>query len=438
MPLVGTATLAERPRPTYLPSSSPAGSSTISATNCPTGFSLVCSTPSWKKRLPKPRKLLSWPRRAPIVRKSAWRPLRPRSTPPRRLAICSWTPTRRRFSRAGCRRRPGCPRTLGVRSRKLPRKPWPRSTGPGCFNMVQVRVPWREIAPSEGQYRWEGLDSMLSWGRKAGLAIEVGPLVEFRYGRPTRLAVALGGRQRNPLGAGGRIHPADRTALPGPGAAVAPGSPAGERRYPWPDRGRANPDHLAGHSSRSPGRPWCAARDRRRPALGRLDGVEPLSTGPAARLRLLAGADLGLSAIAIEVAPGFSPPGSHIRDLFEFSKLLDLYSLLNVPLCIWMALLSAAGPDPLADKTVQVEAQQWPASLDENLQAAWGAKWLALAVAKPFVRTACWQQSSDAVPHLYPHAGLLDRTRPPSRCCRGCGCCGKRRWRDGERGGGGC
>ena len=29
-----------------------------------------------------------------------------------------------------------------------------------------------------------------------------------------------------------------------------------------------------------------------------------------------------------------------MRDVFEFSKLLDLYSLLNVPLCIWMALPS--------------------------------------------------------------------------------------------------
>jgi hypothetical protein len=104
-----------------------------------------------------------------------------------------------------------------------------------------------------------------------------------------------------------------------------------------------------------------------------------------------------------------------MRDLFEFSKLLDLYSLLNVPLCIWMALPSATGPDPLADPAVQVEKEQWPSSIDENLQAAWGAKWLALAVSKPFVRTATWLERSDAIPHLYPHAGLLrpDRTPKP-------------------------
>ena len=56
---------------------------------------------------------------------------------------------------------------------------------------------------------------------------------------------------------------------------------------------------------------------------------------------------------------------------------------------------------------MRVESSQWPVPLDENLQAAWGAKWVALAVAKPFVRTLSWLQSSDAFPHLYPHAGLL-------------------------------
>ena len=53
--------------------------------------------------------------------------------------------------------------------------------------------------------------------------------------------------------------------------------------------------------------------------------------------------------MAIEIAPGYSAPGSYMRDLFELSKLLDLYSLLNVPLYVWMAMPSADRPDPSAD-----------------------------------------------------------------------------------------
>jgi hypothetical protein len=136
-------------------------------------------------------------------------------------------------------------------------------------------------------------------------------------------------------------------------------------------------------------------------------GSSHFQLGPLHLCDYLLRADLGLSGVAIEIAPGFSPPGSHMRDLFELSKLLDLYSLLNVPLHVWMALPSGAGADPNAEPLAKVEPTQWPAPLDENLQAEWGAKWIALAVSKPFVRTLSWLQLSDAFPHLYAHAGLL-------------------------------
>ena len=136
-------------------------------------------------------------------------------------------------------------------------------------------------------------------------------------------------------------------------------------------------------------------------------GTSHFQLGPLHLCDYLLRADLGLAGVAIEIAPGYSSPGSYMRDLFEFSKLLDLYSLLNVPLFVWLALPSADGPDPNADSSVQLESGQWPQPIDESLQAAWGAKWVALAVSKPFVRTVSWLQASDAAPHLYPHAGLL-------------------------------
>jgi hypothetical protein len=80
-----------------------------------------------------------------------------------------------------------------------------------------------------------------------------------------------------------------------------------------------------------------------------------------------------------------------------------------------MAIPSADGPDPNADPNVRVETSQWPGPLSETNQAAWGSKWIALAVAKPFVRTVSWLQASDSLPHFYPHAGLLraDQTAKP-------------------------
>jgi hypothetical protein len=136
-------------------------------------------------------------------------------------------------------------------------------------------------------------------------------------------------------------------------------------------------------------------------------GSSHFQLGPLHLCDYLVRADLGLSGVAIEIALGYCSPGSYMRDLFEFSKLLDLYSLLNLPLYVWMAIPSSDGPDPLADPDVTVDSSQWPVPLDEALQAYWGAKWMALAVAKPFVRTLSWLQLSDATPHRYPHAGLF-------------------------------
>ena len=47
------------------------------------------------------------------------------------------------------------------------------------------------------------------------------------------------------------------------------------------------------------------------------------------------------------------------------------------------------------------------------MQSTWGARWVALAVAKPFVRSVTWLEPSDALPHVYPHAGLFGPDQAP-------------------------
>src|SRR6185437_12791277 len=142
-------------------------------------------------------------------------------------------------------------------------------------------------------------------------------------------------------------------------------------------------------------------------------GSSPFQLGPLHLADYLVRADLGLAGVVVEVAPGYSAPGSHMRDLFDFSKLLDLYALLNLPLHVWMVAPSASGPDPQADPAVRVETAQWPAPPDEAFQADWAARWVALAVAKPYVRSVTWSQTSDAHPHLYPHGGLFRADQTP-------------------------
>jgi hypothetical protein len=283
------------------------------------------------------------------------------------------------------------------------------------FNACQAGVSWRQVAPSEGQYRWDLLDAQVAWCRRNRLAMEAGPLIEFRKGAlPDWLWLWEGDYET----IGGLMADFVRQAV---------------SRYKgkiplWHVVHRAASGEILGLTEEDQVR--IAARavqvaHQADPSAQVTIGVDrpwaewmgssPFQLGPLHLCDYLLRADLGISGIAIEIAPGYSAPGSHIRDLFEFSKLLDLYSLLNVPLHLWIVMPSAAGLDPNAEPGIRVETAQWPSPPDEALQANWGARWIALAIAKPFVRTVTWLQASDATPHIYPNGGLIrpDQTAKP-------------------------
>jgi hypothetical protein len=303
----------------------------------------------------------------------------------------------------------GC--VLEVPPQKLPAAiDWP-----SAFNTCHLGISWKQVAPSEGQYRWDLFDAQLAWCRSKGLAFEVGPLIDFRPGGlPDWIwlwegdcdaisgliadfvrQVVLRYRGRVPL-----WHMVHR-----PGSSDILGLTEEEQiRITARAIQVAHQTDPAAQLTIGIDRPWAEWM-----------GSSHFQLGPLHLCDYLLRADLGLSGVAIEIAPGYSAPGSYMRDLFELSKLLDLYSLLNVPLHVWMVLPSSDRTDPNADPRLRVESSQWPVPLDEKLQATWGSKWVALAVAKPFVRTVSWLHASDALPHLYPNGGLLrpDQTTKP-------------------------
>jgi hypothetical protein len=292
---------------------------------------------------------------------------------------------------------------LDVAPQKLPASvDWPAT-----LNTCHVSVTWKQIAPTEGQYAWDVFDSLLAWGKGQGMAIEGGPLVDFRSGAlPDWIWLWQGdGETISGLVAEfvrqvvarykGKVplwHLIHRMAS----GEILGLSEEDQIRIAARAIQVARQTDPSAQLTIGVDRPWAEWM-----------GSSHFQLGPLHLCDYLLRADIGLAGVAIEIAPGYSAPGSHLRDLFEFSKLLDLYSLLNVPLHVWMAMPSGEGVDPTADQQVQLQTSQWAAPPDESLQATWGARWAALAVAKPFVRTLSWLAASDALPHLYPHAGLV-------------------------------
>lgn len=285
----------------------------------------------------------------------------------------------------------------------------------GLFNAARITCPWKSLAPTEGQLRWDEFDAQLAWARKQRVSIQAGPLLDFRpaslpdwiwlwegdfdtiLGLVVDVVRQTVTRYRGKVPVWNLVHrPACNDVL----------GLSEEEQIRITARAvqvarQADP---AAQVLISLERPWAEWM-----------GSSPFQLGPLHLADYLVRADLGLAGLGLEIAPGYSPPGSSIRDLFDFSKLLDLYALLNLPLYIDMVFPSSAAADSKADPSVRVETSQWPTSPDEVSQAAWASRWMALAIAKPFVRSVTWLQPTDATPHLFPHGGLYrpDQTAKP-------------------------
>ncbi len=275
-----------------------------------------------------------------------------------------------------------------------------------AVNTAQIACNWRTISPNEGQFRWDEFDAQLAWAKRNHLNVQAGPLIEFRPNAlphwiwlwegdfDTLLGLVTDFVRQATLRFRGKIplwHLVHR-----PACTDFLGLTEEEQI-----RITARAIQVARQTDPSAQftigveRPWAEWL-----------GSSPFQLGPLHLTDYLVRADLGLAGLAIEIAPGYSTPGSHLRDLFDFSKVLDLYALLNLPLHIWMTFPSSVAHDPQADPSVRVEEWQWPAPPSEASQAAWASRWLSLAVAKPFVRSVTWLQTTDALPHLYPNGGL--------------------------------
>jgi len=282
-----------------------------------------------------------------------------------------------------------------------------------AINAARVRCPWGALEPAEGQFRWEEMDAQLAWCRKNRLLPLAGPLLEFRAGAlPDWLWLWEG----------------DFESIEGMAVDLV-------RQVVTRYRGKVGFWHLVGRPAstevlglsedeqiRLTAKLVQVARQADPNAQVVIDfdrpwaewmGAGPFQLGPLHLADSLARADLGLSGIGLEIAPGYKPPGSHLRDLFDFSRLLDLFALLNLPLHISLVFPSSDGPDPRADPQIAVEAAHWPAPPSEASQRDWAARWIALAVAKPFVRSVTWLCASDADPHVYPHGGLFRADQTP-------------------------
>jgi hypothetical protein len=276
------------------------------------------------------------------------------------------------------------------------------------FSEVGVTFAWNEVEPTEGIYHWRVFEAQLDWAQAAGLGVAAGPLIDFSPGKlPDWLWLWRGDLSGVANFMCDYVTAAIRRF-------------AGTVRY-WQLCAASNYGTVLGMGEDELLLLTARLVEAARQADPRLElavGVtqpwgeymarEDRTHSPFVFADTLIRAGLNLAALDLEVVMGVRPRGSYFRDLLELSRLIDLYSLLGVPLRLTLGCPSSAEPDSLADHELGVPAGFARSGWDPAAQAEWTAACGALALCRPYVRGVQWVHWSDAEPHQFPRCGLLD------------------------------
>jgi GH35 family endo-1,4-beta-xylanase len=280
------------------------------------------------------------------------------------------------------------------------------------FNMVSVPMTWRTIEAVEGRRDWSQVDAQTDWAQSAGLRVCAGPLLELDdRGVPdwtylwegefeSLLAFMLDHVRTVVERCRGKIHL-------------------------WQVAARMTHGHALGLSEEA--RLQVAAKaintvrelDPTTPIVVTFDqpwaeylATEQLDLAPLHFADALARADLGLSGIGLEINVGYHPGGSFHRGPLAISRLIDNWSLLELPLLVALTLPSSADDDPQSNGRVRVLSSQ-PDEVTPQTQREWIERHVPLVLAKSAVQVVLWNQLSDAAPHHFPHGGLFDVDNKP-------------------------
>lgn len=275
------------------------------------------------------------------------------------------------------------------------------------FNTAEVPICWRDTETTEENFTWATSDTQIAWCRTHGLKVVAGPLLMLAsQALPDWLC----------------LFDDDFESL---FHCVSAFVRAAVNRYRgavdyWICAGRANATDMLALSEQE--ELQLVARsvelvrslDPNTPALVSFDQpwAEYMSRRhcdfpPLHFADVLARANLGLSGVMMEVNLGYSPGGTLPRHPLEFSRQLDMWSLLGLPLWVSVSAPSECGPDALAHSKVTLPSGSW----DVAAQQAWVSQFVPLILAKPMVQGIIWNQLRDCVPHEFPHGGLLDAQR---------------------------
>lgn len=276
------------------------------------------------------------------------------------------------------------------------------------FTAARIGLRWADVEPEESRYNWSALDAAVASAEDLNLPIAFGPVIDLAPGMLPSWAESW------------------RGDLPTLAAFMCDYLETLVGRYK--ERVRrwvvcAGFNHADGLGLSDDDRLRLAARLFE--AAATLDSALDFSlavaqpfgdylVAPEQTISPLAFADdliragARVAGIELEVRTGTIPRGSLPRDRLDFSRLLDLFSLIGPPLDVVLGCPAGSGLDPGAlTHREELRALGGQADPTPEAQSVWGMEFATLALCKPQVRSVTWDHWTDGDVHLTPFGGLV-------------------------------
>ena len=279
---------------------------------------------------------------------------------------------------------------------------------PAALNTVSVSVCWRDLEKTAGKKEWQTLDEQIEWCREAGFRIIGGPLLQLQdrdvpdwlylweddFDQVQSYVIqhirSIVKRFR------GKVHIWNCAARINVPDALSLGE---EQKL------RLVVNAIEEVRREDPSTPLILGVDR--PWAEHL-ASEDLDLSPLHFADSLLRADLGIAGIGLEVNLGYWPDGTLPRDLLEFSRMLDRWSLLDIPLIIYLTVPSDVEPPDGALGSTIVPLSSFAGGATLETQKVETQDLVQLMLAKHFVQGVIWNQLCDADDPRYAHSGLFD------------------------------
>lgn len=276
------------------------------------------------------------------------------------------------------------------------------------FNTAMVPMNWRHVEANEGKYNWSVYDEQVEWATSNGLHVWAGPIlclddlglpdwlrlweddfstlmtfvsdyVETAVGRYRGKVRAWECSGKTNIGQGLKLNEEQRLRLTVRAIETCR---------------RVDPDADCVIRIDQPWAEYMTANEWE---------LSPIHFADA-----LARAELGLTGVNLEINAGYQPGGSALRDQLEFSRLLDLWGYLGLPLYVTLSFPSSDTDDANAQGDSKPVHDGIPGGWSPVAQRAWVENIVPLILAKRTVCGIFWKQLSDSEPHEFPNAGLLN------------------------------